>query len=81
MNAYFQIITSMTGTAVKLVPETDGGAKLDFAELMEYLRLKNIEIADAKPLYQAVEGAILSSQQQWRFLFGKRSGNQRFKNE
>ena len=58
MNAYFQIITSMTGTAVKLVPETDGGAKLDFAELMEYLRLKNIEIADAKPLYQAVEGLV-----------------------
>lgn len=53
MNAYFQIMTSMQGTAVKLVPETDGGAKLDFAELMEYLRIKNIEIADAKPLYQA----------------------------
>lgn len=58
MNAYFQIITSMKGTAVKLVPETDGGAKLDFAELMEYLRLKNIEIADAKPLHQAVEGLV-----------------------
>ncbi len=55
MNAYFQIITSMKGTAVKLVPESEGGAKLDFAKLMEYLRSKNIEIADAKPLYQAVE--------------------------
>lgn len=55
MNAYFQIITSMKGTAVRLVPATDGGARLDFAELMEYLRSKNIEIADAKPLYQAVE--------------------------
>lgn len=54
MNAYFQIITDMKGTSVKLVPETDGGEKLDFAELMEYLRSKNIEIADAKPIYHAV---------------------------
>lgn len=55
MNAYFQIMTGLTGIAVKLVPPTDGGAELDFAELMEYLRLKNIEIIDAKSLYQAVE--------------------------
>lgn len=58
MNAYFQIITSMNGTAVKLVPATEGGARLDFAELMEYLRSKNIEIADAKPLHQAVERLV-----------------------
>lgn len=54
MNGYFQLIMNTNGTAVRLVPPTDDGEKINVAELTEYLQLKNIEVTDWKMLYQAV---------------------------
>ena len=53
MNAYFQLMMSPGGTAVRLVPPSDGGEKINIAELTEYLQLKNVEVPDLKALYQA----------------------------
>ncbi len=52
MNAYFQLVADGNSTAIRLVPPTDGGEKLNIAELTEYLHLKKVEIADLKMLYQ-----------------------------
>ena len=38
MNAYFQLIAEGNVTAVRLVPATDGGDKLNINEMMDYLR-------------------------------------------
>ena len=42
MNAYFQLVADGNSTAVRLVPPTDGGEKLNIAELTEYLHLKKL---------------------------------------
>ncbi|MGN0131785.1 MAG: DUF342 domain-containing protein [Lachnospiraceae bacterium] len=54
MNAYFQLIMNQSGTAIRLVPPSDGGEKINVAELTEYLQLKNVEVSDMKVLYQAI---------------------------
>lgn len=54
MNAYFQLITGPKQTAVRLVPPTEGGEKINVAELTEYLQMKNVEVADLKALYHAI---------------------------
>ena len=52
MNAYFQLIAEGNVTAVRLVPATDGGDKLNINEMMDYLHLKKIDVQDIKQLYQ-----------------------------
>lgn len=52
MNGYFQLIIDDNNTAVKLVPPTDGGDKLNVNELVDYLTVKNIEVANPKALVQ-----------------------------
>lgn len=43
MNAYYQIINSDTGTALRLVPATDNGkAAIDVQELIEYLTVNKV---------------------------------------
>lgn len=54
MNGYFQLITNPKGTAIRLVPPTDDGEKINVAELTEYLQLKNVEVSDWKMVYQAI---------------------------
>lgn len=56
MNAYFQLIAAPNGTALRLVPPTDGGEKINISELTEYLQLKKVEVVDMKSLYQAALG-------------------------
>ena len=36
------------------MPPCDGGEKINLAEVVEYLQLKNVEVVDAKALYQAI---------------------------
>lgn len=52
MNAYFQLIAQENITAIRLVPPTDGGLKINISEMTEYLQMKKIEISDIKALYQ-----------------------------
>jgi len=55
MNGYFQLITNPNGTAIRLIPPTGDGEKINVAELTEYLQLKNVEISDWKMVYQALQ--------------------------
>ena len=52
MNAYFQLVAEGNMTAVRLVPATDGGDKLNINEMMDYLHLKKIDVQNIKQLYQ-----------------------------
>lgn len=52
MNGFFQLVAHENITAIRLVPPTEGGQKLNLAELIEYLQFKKIEPADPKVLYQ-----------------------------
>lgn len=54
MNAYFQLVSEVNGTSIRLVPPTDGGEHINVAELTDYLQSKNVEVADIKALYRAV---------------------------
>ena len=57
MNAYFRLTTSEEGTFLELFPPTDGGSKLDIAEVVEYLKLKRLQNVDIKELYAAVQSS------------------------
>lgn len=52
MNAYFQLVANGNNTAIRLVPPTVGGEKLNIAEMTEYLQFKKIDVPDLKMLYQ-----------------------------
>lgn len=52
MNAFFQLVANGNATALRLVPPTDGGEKININELMEYLNLKKVDVMDVKALYQ-----------------------------
>lgn len=54
MNAYFQLICNQAGTSLRLVPPTDGGERLNVAEVTNYLDSKKIDIMDIKVLYQKI---------------------------
>lgn len=54
MNAYFRLIISQTGTAIELIPQTNGGSPLSIDEIAAYLQLKGIADYDIKPIYQAI---------------------------
>ncbi len=43
MDASFQVICASNGTQLKLIPATDGGAKLDVAVLIDYLNFNKID--------------------------------------
>ena len=57
MNGYFQIINNEKGTCLRLVPPTEGGEKIDIAELSEYLQSKQIEVKDF-PSVAKVAGSL-----------------------
>lgn len=59
MNAYFQIVNVGNKCAVKLVPANNGGEPIVRAELIEYLRLKNIEY-DTRVMGEALESLSTS---------------------
>lgn len=54
MNGYFQVLVSDRGTALHLIPPTNGGEAIDVIEVKEYLDGKNIEF-DLVALNQAVK--------------------------
>ena len=54
MNAYFRLIISQTGTAIELIPQTNGGSPLSIDEIAAYLQLKGIADYDIKLIYQAI---------------------------
>ena len=54
MNGYFQLITSKSGTSVRLVPETDGGEPLRVNEVTNYLKYLKIPFA-LKLLNEGIE--------------------------
>jgi hypothetical protein len=56
MNAYFQLVSNSTGTAIRLVPPTDGGEAINVGELTDYLQSKSVEVADFKMVYRAIAG-------------------------
>lgn len=54
MNGYFQLITSGSGTAVRLIPETDGGEPIHINEVANYLKYKKI-LFHLKQLNEGIE--------------------------
>ncbi|MCM1538344.1 MAG: FapA family protein [bacterium] len=54
MNGYFQLITSGNGTAMRLIPETDGGEPIRVNEVANYLKYKRI-LFNLKQLNDGIE--------------------------
>lgn len=54
MNGYFQLITSKSGSLMRLIPETDGGEPLRFNEVANYLKYLRIPF-DLKLLNAGIE--------------------------
>lgn len=60
MNAYFQVVIAEYGTALKVIPATDGGEPLDVLEVKEYLDGKGIAF-DLVALNEAVKSGELKT--------------------
>ncbi len=60
MNAYFRLNISQGGTALELIPPTDGGAGLDINEITNYLQLKRITQFDVKAIYAGIQSMSTS---------------------
>lgn len=54
MNGYFQLLNTKEGTAIKLIPPTEGGAAIEVSELVGYLQMQGITDVNMQALYNAL---------------------------
>lgn len=55
MNSYFRLIISQTGTAIEIVPPTNGGAPVDINEVAAYMQQKRMKDFDIAAVYKAIQ--------------------------